>query len=62
MNFNFFPQRDNRIPNLNASIKAQHKHDPTIGGVRVNGNISEVNTKMGDHLGSKHFVFFSVWL
>ena len=30
MNFNFLPQRDNRIPNLNASIKAQHKHEPTV--------------------------------
>ena len=42
MNFNFFPQRDNRIPNLNASIKAQHKHEPTMRAVRVNGKISEV--------------------
>ena len=42
MNFNFFPQRDNRIPNLNASIKAQHKHEPIMRAVRVNGKISEV--------------------
>ena len=40
---NFFPQRDNRIPNLNVSnIKAQHKHEPTMRAVRVNGKISEV--------------------
>ena len=37
--------------------------------VRVNGHITEVkqlktkaNSKMGDHLESIHFVFFSVWL
>ena len=42
MNFNFFPQRENRILNLNASIKAQHKHEPTMRAIRVNGKISEV--------------------
>ena len=42
MNFNFFAQRDNRIPNLNASIIAQHKHEPAMKAVRVNGQISEV--------------------
>ena len=42
MNLSLFPQRDNRIPNLNASIKAQHKHEPTMRAVRVNGEISEV--------------------
>ena len=42
VNFNFFPQRDNRIPNLNASIKAQHKHEPTMRAVRVNGKITHV--------------------
>ena len=30
MNFNFFPQRDNRIPYMNASITAQHKHEPAM--------------------------------
>ena len=42
MNFNFFPQRDSRIPNLNISIKAQNKHEPTMRAVRVNGKITEV--------------------
>ena len=42
VNFNFFPQRDNRIPNLNASIKAQYKHESTMRLVRVNGKITEV--------------------
>ena len=65
MNFNFSPQRDNRIPYMNASFTAQHKHEPEMKAVRVNGKISEVkqpqdqsNSKMGDHLGSIHFVFF----
>ena len=62
-----FSQRDNRIPNLNASIRAQHKHGPAKKAVRVNGKISEVkqpqyqsNSKMGDHLGFIHFVFLVV--
>ena len=66
MNFNLFPQRDNRIPNLNASIIAQHKHEPAMKAVRVNGHITEVkqtqyqsNSKMGDHLGFINFVLFS---
>ena len=42
MNFNFFPQRENRIPNLNATIKAQHKHEPTMRVVRVYSKITEV--------------------
>ena len=42
MNFNIFPQRDNRIPNMNASIRAQHKHEPAMKAVRVNGKITEV--------------------
>ena len=43
MNFNIFLQlRDNRIPNLNASIKAQHKNEPTMRTMRMNGKISEV--------------------
>ena len=54
---------------MNASIRAQHKHEPAMKAVRVNGKITEVkqpqdqsksNSKMGDHLGSIHFVFFSV--
>ena len=50
---------------MNASIRAQHKHEPAMKAVRVNGKITEVkqpqdqsNSKMGDHLGSIHFVFF----
>ena len=49
-----------------ASITAQHKHEPAMKAVRVNGKITKVkqpqdqsNSKMGDHLGSIHFVFFS---
>ena len=42
MNFNFFSQTDNRIPNMNASITAQHKHEPAMKAVRVNGIITEV--------------------
>ena len=42
VNFNFFPQTDNKIPNLNASSKAQHKHEPTMRAVRVKCKISEV--------------------
>ena len=64
--FNFFPQRDDRIPYMNVSIWAQHKHKPAMKAVRVNGKITEVkqpqdqsNSRMGDHLGSIHFVFFS---
>ena len=67
MNFNFFT-KGYRIVNLNASISAQHKHEPAMRAVRVNDKITEVkqsktkdNTKMGDHLGFIHFVFFSVW-
>ena len=46
---------------MNTSITAQHKHEPVIKAVRVNGKITKVkqpNSKMGDHLGSIHFVFF----
>ena len=42
-----------------------NQHDPKVKAVRVNGKISEVkqpqdqsNSKMGDHLGSIHLVFF----
>ena len=42
VNFNIFPQQDYGIPNLNASIKAQPKHEPTKRAVRVNGKITEV--------------------
>ena len=42
MNYNFFLQRDNRIPNLNTSTRAQHKHEPAMKAVRVNGQITEV--------------------
>ena len=56
MNFNFFLQRDNRISNLNASIRAQHRYEPKVKAVRVNGQITEVkqsmnrgNTRIGDH-------------
>ena len=27
---------------MNASIKAQHKHEPTVRALRVNGKITEV--------------------
>ena len=57
MNLNFFSRRDNRIPNMNASIRAQHKHEPNVKAVRVNGQITEDkqpmdrgSTRMGDHL------------
>ena len=57
------------IPNLNASIRAQHKHEPTMRETKVNGQITEAkqlmtkaNSKVGDHLRSTHFVFFIVWL
>ena len=62
---NFFSQMDNRIPYMNTSIRSQHKHEPAMKAVRLNGKITEVkqpqdqpNSKMGDHLGSIHFVFF----
>ena len=49
---------------MNASIRTQHKHEPAMKAVRVNRKITEVkqpqdqsNSKMGDHLGSIHFVF-----
>ena len=49
---------------MNGSIRAQHKHKPTMRAVKVNGHITEVkqlktktNSKMTDHLGSIHFVF-----
>ena len=42
------------------------QQDPKVKAVRVNGKITEVkqpqnqsNSKMADHLGSIHFVFFS---
>ena len=48
-----------------ANICTMIKHDPKVKAVRVNGKISEVkqfqdqsSSKMGDHLGSIHFVFF----
>ena len=50
---------------MNASIRAQHKHEPAMKAVRVNGKITVVkqpqdqsNSEMGDHLGSIHFVYF----
>ena len=50
---------------MNASIRAQHKHEPAMKAVGVNGKITKVkqpqdqpNSKMGDHVGSIHFVFF----
>ena len=50
---------------MNASIRAQHKHEPAVKAVRVNGRITEVkqpqdqsNSKMGDHLGFIHCVYF----
>ena len=33
---------DIRIPNLNISIKAEHKHEPAMKAVIVNGKITEV--------------------
>ena len=49
-------QRDNRIPNLNASIGAQ-QYESTMGAVRVNGQKTKVKQSrpriiLGDHLGS----------
>ena len=48
-----------------ANICTMIQHDPQVKAVRVNGKISKVkqpqdqsNSKMGDHLGSIHFVFF----
>ena len=38
----FFSQRDNRISYMNASISAQHKNEPTMKAMRVNGKITEV--------------------
>ena len=48
MNFNFFSQKDNRIPNLNASIRAQHKHEPAMKAkaVRLNGQITRISGKL----------------
>ena len=37
--------RDSRIPNLNTSIRAQQKHEPTMREVRVNGQITETEVK-----------------
>ena len=44
---------------------AQRQHEPNVMAVRVNGHFTEVkqpqdqsNSKMGDHLGSIHFVLF----
>ena len=52
---------------MNASIGAQHKHEPAMKAVRVNEKITKVKqpqdqpySKIGDHLGSIYFVFFSV--
>ena len=48
-----------------ASIETQNKHEPAMKAVSVNGKITKVeqprdqsNSKMGDHLGSIHFIFF----
>ena len=38
----FFLERDNRLPNLNASIRAQHKHETKMRAARVNGQNNEV--------------------
>ena len=53
-------------PSLKWLTFAQYQQDPKVKAVRVNGKISEVkqpqdqsNSKMGDHLGSIDFVFFS---
>ena len=53
-------------PSLKWITFVQCKHDPKVKAVRANGKITEVkqpqdqsNSKMGDHLGSIHFVFFS---
>ena len=50
-----------------TNICTMIQHDPKVKAVRVNGKISELkqpkyqsNSNMGDHLGSIHFVFFSV--
>ena len=50
---------------MNVPIRAQHKHEPAMKAVRVNGKIIKVkhhqdqpNSKMGDHLGSIHFLSF----
>ena len=50
---------------MNASIRAQHKHEPAMKAVRVNGKLTEVkqpqdqsNSKMGEHLAPIVFVFF----
>ena len=52
---------------MNASIRAQHKHEPAMKVVRVNGKITEVkqpqdqsNSKMGDHFRIHTFCLFSV--
>ena len=42
MNFNFFPQRDNRIPYMNASVTEELKHEPAMKAVRVIRRITEV--------------------
>ena len=42
VNFNFFHKGDNRIPYMNASIRAHHRHDPAMKAVRVNGHINKV--------------------
>ena len=47
---------------MNASVRAQHKPEPVMEAVKVNGKIKQPqdqsNSKMGDHLKSIHFVFF----
>ena len=46
-------------PSLKLPTFAQYKYGPKVKAVRVNGQITEVkHTKIGDHLGSMHFVFF----
>ena len=52
---------------VNTSIRVQYKYESAMKAVRVNGKITEVkqpqyqsNSKMGDYLGSIHFVF-SQW-
>ena len=55
----------NAHPSLKWLTFAQCQQDPKVKVERMNGRITEVkqpqdqsNTKMGDHLGSIHFVFF----
>ena len=49
---------------MNASIRAQHKHESAMKAVRVITKVKQPqdqsNSKMGDHLESIHFIF-SQW-